>query len=118
MGGGDTWFGCSPYRVISVLLHKVACVLVEFFSMAESAYWAEMDQVSIDALVENIPFVGRGPAGFMGQASTVPSSGIVRGYSVLEYDKHNDEGDSEDRYAEVHFFLRVLPDSEGYRQRR
>lgn len=54
----------------------------------------------------------------MRQASTVSSSRIVRGYGIPEYDKHNNEGDSENRYAKVHFFLRVLPDSEVYRPRR
>lgn len=73
--------------------------------MAEGAYGAKMDQVSIDALVEQIPVVSGWPAGFMGQTSTAPPSRIVRGYGIPEYDKHSDEGDSEDRYAEVHFFL-------------
>lgn len=53
--------------------------------MASGAYGPEMDQVAVDALVEQIPLAGRWPAGFMWQASTAPPSSIVREYSVLEY---------------------------------
>lgn len=105
MGQGYTWLGCAPCRVVSLLFHGLAPVILEFLSMANGAYGPEMDQVAIYALVEQIPLAGRWPAGLMWQASTARPSSIVREYSVLEYGKQNNEGDNDGRYAEVHFLV-------------